>query len=294
MHSTARALILSRPAVVVTLLLAFALVVCSVTLSVFSTHKISGADLKTAHAQHTLVLINQLQSTINEAETAQRGYILTRDEKYLAPYETAQPRYKKELTALAEQVSDDPVKHPFVEELGQLCDARFLEIAKTVRLRRDHGIAPALNVVESDEGYRLMNEIRLRLESMQREEFRDIASFSAAAAAEARTFQRMNGVLVAVAVLLAGAVTWVVIRRLHQLEGLIKVCAWTQRVQWQGQWITFEEYLAKRFNIHCTHGISDEAAQQLGRDIENTPVPPEVKAEGGKLKAEPSRTGCET
>jgi CHASE3 domain sensor protein len=272
---------------VVTLFLAFGLVVCSVTLSIFSTHKISGADLKTAHAQHTLVLINQLQSTMNEAETAQRGYILTRDEKYLAPYEAARPRYKQELAALESQVSADAAKQLFVHELAQLCEARFLEIARTVSLRREHGIAPALNVVESDEGYRLMNEIRLRLESMQRDEFRDIASFSAAAASEARTFQRMNGVLIAVAVLLAGAVAWAVIRRLHQLEGLIKVCAWTQRVQWEGRWITFEEYLAKRFNLHCTHGISDEAAQQLGRDIENTPVPPEIDA----VKAAPPLDG---
>lgn len=284
MQSTGRAIILSRPAVVATLLVAFLLVAGSVALSAFSTHQISAADHRAAHAQHTLALINQIQATMNEAETAQRGYILTNDDKYLAPYEAARPRYRSELAALEQQFADDPVRVGLVRQLSEECDARFAEIARTVRLRREHGIAPALNVVESDEGWKLMNGIRHRLQSLERHELNDIASFTAAAAAEARTFQTLNGSLLAVATILAGAVAWAVIRRLHQLEGLIKVCAWTQRVQWEGRWITFEEYLAKRFNLHCTHGISDDAAQQLSRDIENTPVPPEIG--DGKVKSE--------
>ncbi len=268
-------MILSRPAVLLTLVAAFVLVVGSLALSAFSTHEITAANRRAAHAQQTLVMINQLLATITDAETAQRGYILTRDEKYLAPYEAAQPRYRDELLGLEHQFADDSTRISAVRQLAKLCDDRFAEIAHTIRLRREHGIAPALNVVESDQGWHAMNEIRRRLQLLQKDVIAEVAVDSTSAAREARLFQRVNGGLVAVATLLAGAVTWVVIRRLHQLEGLIKVCAWTQRVQWQGQWITFEEYLAKRFNIHCTHGISDEAARQLGRDIENTPVPPE-------------------
>ena len=121
-----------------------------------------------------------------------------------------------------------------------------------------------------------MNEIRQRLQVLQKAELADVATQAAIVVRRARLFQSLNGGLIALATLLAGAVAVIVIRRLHQLEGLIKVCAWTQRVQWDGRWISFEEYLAQRFNIHVTHGISEEAAQKLSREIATTPVPPEA------------------
>lgn len=276
MHSTARALIFSRPAVVMTLLTAFALVAGSVAVSAFSTHEISAANHKAAHAQQTLVIVTQLSATITDAETAQRGYILTRDEKYLQPYESALPRYRDELAALRRQFAGDAGRTRLVNQLAASCDRRFAEIARTIQLRREHGIAPALNVLESDEAWTATNDIRATLQLLQQQELSEVASHTTTAAHEARMFQRLNGGLLALATILAGAVAYGVIRRLYQLEGLIKVCAWTQRVQWEGQWIPFEEYLAKRFNLHCTHGISDEAAQRLGQEIANTPVPPDL------------------
>lgn len=275
MHSTARTLILSRPAVIVTLLVAFALIVTSVGLSVFSTHEITSADRRAAHAQQTLVIVNQLLATINEAETAQRGYILTHDEKYLAPYDAGRTRYRDELASLARQLTDDPRHAPVLHELEKLCDTRFTEIERTIELRRDQGIAPALNLLQSDEGRRVMGQIRQHIQLLQKQVIAEVGEHTTSAVEQARRFQRLNGVMLAVAVALGGAVAWLVIRRLNDLEGLIKVCAWTQRVQWEGRWITFEEYLAERFNLHCTHGISDEAARQLGQEIQNTPVPPE-------------------
>jgi CHASE3 domain sensor protein len=277
MHSTTRSLILSRPVVVVSLLIAFALIVGAAALSMISTGEVSAADRRAAHAQQTVSIINQLLATMNEAETGQRGYILTRDDKYLAPYESARTRYRNELAALAHQFADNPGRAGMLSQISRLCDARLAEMEHTVQLRRDHGIASALNVVESDEGWRLMDEIRRRIQVLQRQEIADATNQTASAAARARIFQQLNGGLLALAIALAGTAAWLIIRRLHDLEGLIKVCAWTQRVQWKGQWITFEEYLAQRFNLHCTHGISDEAARQLRNDIANTPVPPDVQ-----------------
>jgi CHASE3 domain sensor protein len=276
MHSSARALILSRPAVVGTLLVAFALVIVSVALATFSTHEIAVADQRTAHAQQTLVAVNQLLATINEAETAQRGYILTRDEKYLAPYQAALPRYREELETLGRLFAGESARSNVVKRLVTLCDERFAEIAQTIRLRRDHGIAPALNVVESDQGWRVMAEIREMLQLLQRYELAEIASHTASATQQSRLFQTLNVSLLALAAVLAGAVAYFVIRRLHDLEGLIKVCAWTKRVQWKGRWITFEEYLSERFNLDCTHGMSDEAARQVNAELANTSVPPEA------------------
>ena len=61
------------------------------------------------------------------------------------------------------------------------------------------------------------------------------------------------------------------------LDQLITVCAWTRRVQWQGRWISFEEYLAKRFDLRCTHGICEEAAERMREDMARTEMTAELR-----------------
>jgi CHASE3 domain sensor protein len=276
MSSSNGSLIFSRPAVFATLLVAFGLVATAVALSAFSTREIAAADQRASHAQLTLVTINQLLATVNEAETAQRGYILTPDDKYLSAYRMTASRFAEEIAVLRRQVAADAEHTALVNQVAGACDRRFAEMARTIELRREHGIAPALNVMESDESWQLASEVRQRLQLLQKHEIAEIAVYNAAASREAQMFQDVNRGVLAVAALLGAGVAWVLTRRLHHLEGLIKVCAWTRRVQWQGEWITFEDYLARRFNLHVTHGISEDAARQLSQEIESTPVPPEA------------------
>ena len=60
-------------------------------------------------------------------------------------------------------------------------------------------------------------------------------------------------------------------------DAMVTVCAWTRRVLWDGSWVSFEEYLAKRFNQRCTHGICDEAAAKMREDAEKMIMPPELR-----------------
>jgi hypothetical protein len=91
------------------------------------------------------------------------------------------------------------------------------------------------------------------------------ASLVAAFAAD--TLDAVALVLVAlsgVATALAMAALSLVSRKpAEPLEHFVTICAWTRRVQCEGRWISFEEYLAKEFNVRCTHGICEEAAHRL-------------------------------
>jgi hypothetical protein len=58
-------------------------------------------------------------------------------------------------------------------------------------------------------------------------------------------------------VLFLGGVTFCAIQ-IQKLHALITMCAWSRRVQYQGQWVPLEEYLRKRFGIRISHGISKE------------------------------------
>jgi len=53
------------------------------------------------------------------------------------------------------------------------------------------------------------------------------------------------------------------VMRLTRLESLLTVCAWSHRVNHEGQWITLERYLEKRFGIRANDGLTREQAEEL-------------------------------
>lgn len=71
--------------------------------------------------------------------------------------------------------------------------------------------------------------------------------------------------LIAAAIALTAAAVVLHFRRPVGLDRWVTVCAWTRRVHWQGRWVSFEEYLAQRFDLRCTHGICEEEAERIRR-----------------------------
>ncbi len=53
-------------------------------------------------------------------------------------------------------------------------------------------------------------------------------------------------------------------RELQQrVDSLVTICAWSRTVEYEGEWISFEEYLLRRFHINTSHGISPEEAKKV-------------------------------
>jgi low affinity Fe/Cu permease len=52
--------------------------------------------------------------------------------------------------------------------------------------------------------------------------------------------------------------------RLTQLQGELQlICSWTNRIQSDGRWMRFEEFMKQNFDMKFTHGISEEAAERV-------------------------------
>ncbi|MCX6983044.1 MAG: ECF transporter S component [Verrucomicrobia bacterium] len=62
-----------------------------------------------------------------------------------------------------------------------------------------------------------------------------------------------------------------------QVNALVTVCAWSRTVEYEGEWISFEKYLLKRFNVNTSHGISPAEAEKmfgpLGKDDDDPESP---------------------
>ena len=259
---TSRPLLLSRPAVISALVVGFALIVGTALLSSVSTHGVKVAGTRVAHAQTALLQISQLLATLLDAETGQRGYILTGQDKYLVPYADAKTRADRQIALLTTSLTDSPARTAALAEIKTLVDQKFAEIDRTIALRRLN-VGASLNVVGTGEGLVTMNALREKIHALEQNELAEINTRSALAARQARQFQLVSLGLITLAVVLALAVARLLILRVRELEDLITVCAWTNRVKFEGKWVPFEQYLKKRFDLHFTHGISEEATRKL-------------------------------
>ncbi|HEY2801067.1 MAG TPA: hypothetical protein VGI85_10750 [Chthoniobacterales bacterium] len=65
-------------------------------------------------------------------------------------------------------------------------------------------------------------------------------------------FEAIIVLLVATAVI--AATLWV-FRRIRVLENFIQVCAWCRKVDVQGEWVAFEQYLKRKHDVRSSHGI---------------------------------------
>jgi CHASE3 domain sensor protein len=261
-----RALVLSRPAVIVALAIAFSFVLATGLLTAFSTRSLAVADRRAAQARRTLDLALQFLTTVSDAAVAARSAILTGHEPALARYRDIRERQHTELAALQSEFAGQDNLAPLFTELHRLADDRLQQFDRALAVGRERGTLPALAILDAAETAQPADEIRLLLAALQRRELGEQTERAVLASSHAATLRTLNfGVILIAVALAASVVTWL-LRRVRDLEKMVTVCAWTRRVLWQGQWISFEEYLVKRFDLRCTHGICDEAAARMKAD----------------------------
>jgi PAS domain S-box-containing protein len=120
-----------------------------------------GRDSK--QARNELALINgtsALLLSITDAETGQRGFLLTGEDRYLKPYEQARGRLPVILGALQVAVSLDPGQRENVNQLTPMVMEKMAELARTLELRRSAGLEEALAAVRTNRGQIAMERIR--------------------------------------------------------------------------------------------------------------------------------------
>lgn len=138
--------------------------------------------------RHTLEVQNRLSmilSRLQDAETGQRGYMLTGRTEYLEPYAKALSGLGTEFVALSEAVADNPRQLARVNALKGLSDQRQDLIRLILEQFRSGETGSAIELVREGSGKRLMDRLRDVIEEMRAEEQRLLASREAMAQLQA-------------------------------------------------------------------------------------------------------------
>jgi PAS domain S-box-containing protein len=111
-----------------------------------------------------------LMSAVTDAETGQRGFLITGDAAYLEPYERGTAGAHNAIEQIASLTADDPTRIRHLSELPAAVDEKLKELAETVAVRRANGFDAAQRIVRTDVGKAMMDRIRTIVADVDREE----------------------------------------------------------------------------------------------------------------------------
>ncbi len=151
---------------------ALAFFLISGTIAYLNIQGLEANNRKIMHSHLVLVSLDDLFSTTQDAETGQRGYLLTGNDRYLEPYETAVEAVTSRLDTVAALTHDNPVQQANLGPLKRHIDAKLAELRETIDLRKSQGAPAALAVVKSDRGKFEMDAVRAQIDVMRQEELR--------------------------------------------------------------------------------------------------------------------------
>ena len=123
-----------------------------------------------SHTHEVLGQLERVSSELKDAETGQRGYLITGEDRYLEPYNSARTSAEEAVANLRDLTSDNPAQQKRIDDLTPLIDAKFAELQETIDLRRTEGFEASREVVRSDRGKATMDDIRTILDEMVAEE----------------------------------------------------------------------------------------------------------------------------
>ncbi|WP_309133522.1 CHASE3 domain-containing protein [Cellulomonas sp.] len=156
------------------------------------------------HTHEVLSGTDAVLSALKDAETGQRGYLITGEDDYLGPYTEARTAVAEHLETVRDLTSDNAVQQERLAELRPLVAAKFDEMQQTIDVRSEQGFEAAAAIVLSDEGKVVMDEIRGLLDEIRADEEALLTERAATADATADTTAAVvvGGTLLAVLLVL--------------------------------------------------------------------------------------------
>jgi len=156
----------------IALSLGFALVVATILGTLWLFREQREAQSWVTHSLELQEQLSTVRSRLQDAETGQRGYLVTRDPVYLEPYYDGRRRLDGDLAKLATLVADNPGQARTAVQLAQCARARVDRLTIGLELARANRFDRASEAVRAGVGKALMDRCRALVSAMKATEAR--------------------------------------------------------------------------------------------------------------------------
>ena len=184
------------------------LTLCAVVYSAQSAVRYEGMTRQLWRIHETKAELNDVFRLLDDAESGQRGYLLTGDPDYLQPYQIALSRIEDRLTRLADLTNDDATQHARVSELRRIAHEKLAELRATIQLHEQGKDQEALHLLLSGLGKEQMDTFRRAVADFTKQEDQALAAKVAFAERRYRTM-----VLVSLATAVLSVIVYVLMIR---------------------------------------------------------------------------------
>ena len=168
-----------------------------------------------AHTQEVLDLSSDVLRTLVDAETGQRGFLLTGKENFLEPYHQALARLDGQVRALKDKTQDNPRQQARIEELEGLSAERLALLKQGIDLRRKNA-EEAQAFVATGQGKEKMDAIRRLIATMEAEEHDLLRDRERQSAVAYRAAVATELIAAALGLALVGVLLYLLVRRLRE------------------------------------------------------------------------------
>ncbi len=140
--------------------------------------------------RETLLTMERTLSLLKDAETGQRGFLLTGEEAYLEPYHTALAGFGNEYQKMSTILATDPLQTERLRALDGLVARRFAIFRNNVEQRRSAGLPAGVASIKTGEGKSTMDAIRAIFARIEADKRNTIAQYDVKVVrVKARQFQ---------------------------------------------------------------------------------------------------------
>ena len=151
---------------------AVVLTVLSLAITTAAIKRLNANTALVTHTDAVLHRIGNVLSLLQDAETGQRGFLLTDKPGYLEPFEAATKALPTEMQGLADLVADNPEQTARLADVRRGAGAKLTELYRTIEAQKAESFDAARAIVMSDEGKAQMDSLRKALAQMRDEELR--------------------------------------------------------------------------------------------------------------------------
>jgi CHASE3 domain sensor protein len=224
---------------------------------------------RVSHTRTVLLDLESLLTCVIDAEAAQRGYLLVHKDSYLDPYNNSLAFRQDQIETLQQLIWNPDQKKNF-DLLKPLMKAKFDELAQTITLEKRGDNAGALQIVTNNSGENTMDKIRTTVRAMQEGETSLHEQQEDAYERNSKINSELSALLITLGLSCIGAIFFFfLLRRFEQMQEMIKICAWSKLIEYEGEWLSVEAYLSRRLHARVTHGISRIEAEKMLKLLEH-------------------------
>jgi PAS domain S-box-containing protein len=188
-------------------------------LSYWTTARYGEASAQRQHSYEVGAGLELLIQHVDDAETGQRGFLLTGDEPYLEPFVSGSAHVMDDISELDQVLADDPAMAARFDNVRRLTTARMALLNRQIALRRSRGLSAALASVRTGLGKRMMDSLRAVVAVMTAKETEQAARSDARVTTAARFARLAIGGGGVIAVSLGVVALFLVNRGLTAREG---------------------------------------------------------------------------